>query len=151
MNISNFIFNDKTKTIRIVDISRDETIDAFRFLIDNNYIGQNDFSNAYFSYSNRWGAKVELRADYTDKPYSNVVFTSINLKRTSPEDHEFEDVEVAVSLLKMLDLYMFDSIEDILKENKDKYIFNGKYEILVSRSGLFRFSTAYGGAFFLYD
>ena len=150
MDMSLFRFNDDTNTVEILTPGHNQTIEALEFLVKKGYIPDN-FQHAYFTCNLKplEGAKLKLKNDYGDRKYSTVIIYSIKLKNVEPEVAKYDDADCAVKILKMFDLYIFESIESVLYV-KENYVFNGKYNILVDKSGLFRWETQFG-AHFIYD
>ena len=150
MDSSNIVFDSESKTIIIEDMSHEETLEALQYLIDNKYVDDLDFNLASFKCTPRKGPVLKLTCDYTEAPYNKIIIKTVNLKNTDPDDDSFEDIECGVAILKMFNLYMFESIEDVLKENSDKYIYSGRYDVWVNKNGSFSVKTRYGG-FFITD
>ena len=152
MDLSVLKYDQKAKTIVIDGITPRQTVEAIKELIDTQQIDPYGFQSAYLTYKPVDGACIELTRSYSAAPYQTIYIKTINLKNTEPEIGEFTDVECTVEILKLLSLYMFDSIEDILKDPSN-YVQarGGKYTILSDKSGLFRYETPHGGATFIYD
>ena len=152
MDLSMLKLDSQQKLVIIEDITPRQTVEAIKELIAQKKIDPYGFQAAHLSYTPVDGPIIEFTRYYSTAPYQYLFIKTINLKNTKPEIGEFTDVECAIKILKMLQLYMFDSIERILK-NPEDYVSKkgGKYNILVDKSGLFRFDTPYGGASYIYD
>ncbi len=150
MNPKSIIFNKEKKTIIIEGMSHQDTIEALEYLSQNHFIDFSDYTCASFICTSRWGPKLEITSEYSNIPYNTITIKTINFKKTNSSLKDFNDIECGVKILKMFGLYIFESIETILKANKDKYIYNGYYNIWVNKNGTFFVKTKYSG-FFIQD
>ena len=152
MDLSTLTFDPKEKLITIEGISPRQTVEAVKELIQENKIDPFGFQGAYFSYKPGKGPEIEFTKYYSSAPYHRMIIKTINLKNTEPEIGEFTDVDCAIEILKLLNLFIFEAVESVLKTPSD-YIkkSGGGYEICVEKSGLLRWESPYLGARFIYD
>ena len=151
MDLSLLTYDRPNGTILIENLTPRQTVEAIKELIDQKQIDPMGVQSAHFSYKPGEGPRILFSKFYTLAPYDTLIVKTINLKNTEPEVGEFTDVECAIEIVKMLNLYVFDSIGRILKDPSN-YVSTrgGKYSILIDKSGLFRFDTPYGGSQFFY-
>ena len=152
MDLSILSYDPKEKLITIEDLTPRQTVEAVRELIKAKKIDPNGFQGAYFSYKPGEGPKIEFTKSYSFAPYHRMIIKTINLKNTEKEIGEFTDVDCAIEILKLLNLFIFETVSAVLKD-PDDYIKKrgGGYEIIVERSGLLRWESPYMGARFIYD
>ncbi len=152
MDLSQLTFDSDEKLVIIDNLTPRQTVEAVRELIKQNKIDPNGFQGAYFTYKPGEGPMIEFTKYYSSAPYHRMIIKTINLKNTIKEIGEFTDVECAIEILKLLNLFIFETVEPVLKDPSD-YIKKrgGGYEIMVEKSGLLRWESPYYGARFIYD
>ena len=152
MDFSTLTFDTTQKLIIIESLTPRKTVDAVEELIKQKLIDPMGFQNAYFTYKAGEGPLIKFDRYISFAPFHYLTIKTINLKNTEKEVGDFTDVECAIKILKMLNLYPFESIEEILKDPNNYVKKNGgKYEILVDKSGLFRWDNPYGATQYIFN
>lgn len=151
MNMSSILdYNDTAKTIEIASDTHLETMEALKYLIDNEQIDPFDFDTAVFSCTKREGALMEIKSERSGIPYHTIIIDNIDLRKVDPKHDDFDEVKCVMEILELFNLNVLESIEGVLEEPENYMLSKDKYQIFIKKNGLMSWETRWGSGF-IYD